>query len=192
MNINKQAVLTERPLSLMSDRRVVRGNTYSGAVAAGGHAKVGGWISELLFCIPDVLQPDDGSYIRRSGLRKSTKNHQERRIKFCKPQVPSAFFSSLGPDPLPSKKQVPGGVIPPVPGRRHMDLQTELWLEVIADRKEEKHVVVQATPTDTFSEIPAPSCQVVVTAGPREDKETQIYNNDPHLFVFDKEVSIAM
>ena len=70
-----------------------------------------------------------------------------------------------------------------------MDLQTELWLEEIADRKEEKHVEVQATPTDTFSEDPAPSCQVVVTAGAREDKETQIYNNDPHLFVFDKEVS---
>ena len=73
-----------------------------------------------------------------------------------------------------------------------MDLQTELWLEEIADRKEEKHVAVQATPTDTFSEVPAPSCPFVVTAGPREDKETQIYNNDPHLFVFEKEVSVTM
>ena len=176
----------------MSDRRVVRGNTYSGAVAAGGHGKVGGWLGELSICIPGVLQPDDGSYIRRSGLRKSTKNHQERRITFRKPQVPSAFFSSFGPDPLPRKKKVSGGVIPPVPGRRHMDLQTELWLEEIADRKEEKHVAVQATPTDTFSEVPAPSCPFVVTAGPREDKETQIYNNDPHLFVFEKEVSNTM
>jgi hypothetical protein len=40
--VNTSPKCTERPLSLMSDRRVVRGNTYSGAVEAGGHAKVGG------------------------------------------------------------------------------------------------------------------------------------------------------
>ena len=69
-----------------------------------------------------------------------------------------------------------------------MDLQTESWLEEIADRKEEKHVAVQATPQETFNEVSSPASQVAVTSGPREDKETQIYNNDPHLFVFDKEV----
>ena len=69
-----------------------------------------------------------------------------------------------------------------------MDLQTENWLEEIADKKEEKHVAVQATPTEAFNEVSAPSCQVVASSGPREDKETQIYNNDPHLFVFDTEV----
>ena len=69
-----------------------------------------------------------------------------------------------------------------------MDLQTENWLEEIADKKEEKHVAVQATPTEAFNEVSAPSCQVVASSGPRDDKETQIYNNDPHLFVFDTEV----
>ena len=81
-------------------------------------------------------------------------------------------------------------MVPPVPGRRHMDLQTEHWLEEIVDRKEEKHVGVQATPVDTLSDIHAPQySQVVAETGPKDDKETQIYNNDPHLFLFDKEVS---
>ena len=45
----------ERPLSLMSDRRIVRGNTYSGAPIAGGHAKVSALfllvIVDYLVCI---------------------------------------------------------------------------------------------------------------------------------------------
>ena len=69
-----------------------------------------------------------------------------------------------------------------------MDLQTEKWLEEIADRKEEKHVAVQATTQETFNEPCTPSSQVVLNSVAREDKETQIYNNDPHLFVFDNEV----
>ena len=50
-------------------------------------------------------------------------------------------------------------------------------------------MAVQATTQETFNEPCTASSQVVVTSGSREDKETQIYNNDPHLFVFDKEVS---
>eukprot|EP00092_Neocalanus_flemingeri_P033005 GFUD01035897.1.p1 GENE.GFUD01035897.1~~GFUD01035897.1.p1 ORF type:complete len:251 (-),score=86.15 GFUD01035897.1:89-841(-) len=160
--------LQERPLSLMSDRRVVRGNTYRGAVTA------------------------DGSYIRRTGPRNTI---QDRRPIFRTPHtynLKPANFTSLGPNPLPSRRLVPGGIIPPVPGRKHMDLQTEMWLEEIADRKEEKHVAVQATPQETFNEVSSPTSQVVASSGPREDKETQIYNNDPHLFVFDKEVEVVM
>ena len=69
-----------------------------------------------------------------------------------------------------------------------MDLQTDVWLEEIADRKEEKNAGVQATPQEKFNDPQTASFQILDTSAPREDKETQIYNNDPYLFVFDKEV----
>ena len=33
--------------------------------------------------------------------------------------------------------------VPPVPGRKHMELQTELWLEEISDKREEKEMATQ-------------------------------------------------
>ena len=36
-----------------------------------------------------------------------------------------------------------GQGLPPVPGRRHVDNQTDLWLEAISDKKEDREVGVQ-------------------------------------------------
>ena len=36
-----------------------------------------------------------------------------------------------------------GAGLPPVPGRRHADLQTDSWLEEISDKKEEKEMGIQ-------------------------------------------------
>ena len=101
----------------------------------------------------------------------------------------TSFLGQLKAALLRSKAvQVPLQDAWKVPYLSHL-LGARLKCYYSADMKEEKHLAVQATPTDTVGEVPASACQNVVTAGPREDKETQIYNNDPHPFVFDKEVS---
>ena len=111
-------------------------------------------------------------------------------------RLPTARFSRLGKDPLSSRRQSrrrSSGAwsVPPVPGRRHLELQTDSWLEDISDKREEKEMGVQVDMSDTWEEG-------VEGAGNKRlevkhnqnmvDKETQIYNNDPNLFVFDDEV----
>ncbi len=40
-----------------------------------------------------------------------------------------------------------GQGLPPVPGRRHVDNQTDSWLEAISDKKEDKEFGVQVVQT---------------------------------------------
>ena len=40
-----------------------------------------------------------------------------------------------------------GQGLPPVPGRRHVDNQTDSWLEAISDKKEDKEFGVQVVHT---------------------------------------------
>ena len=109
---------------MMSDRRIVRGNTYSGNIG-----NVSGNV-----------------HIRRRQLGgKAAGKHKQL--------LPEAKLSQLGMDPLgggSSRRRRQsvrreGGVwsVPPVPGRRHMDLQTDTWLEDISDKKEEKEMGTQ-------------------------------------------------
>ncbi|PAA47047.1 hypothetical protein BOX15_Mlig020095g3 [Macrostomum lignano] len=68
-----------------------------------------------------------------------------------------------------------------VEGRKHIDIQTELYLEELADRIEEADVQCQ---TDDF--LDRPPSPLFVPAKSGEDKETQILDNE--LFNFDIEV----
>ena len=101
-------------------------------------------------------------------------------------------MTEIGPEPFPVKvKKTTLSGVPAVFGRRHADLQTDSWLEEMTDNKDEKHVGVQAAPSDKYSEIsaagPADAVEVSTT---KVDKETQIYPNDPQLFVFEDEVKM--
>jgi len=68
-----------------------------------------------------------------------------------------------------------------VAGRRHMDVQTENFLEEISDRPAEKE---QDTQTDAFMDRPPSPLYIPKKTG--VDRETQIYEGD--LFDFDYEV----
>lgn len=70
---------------------------------------------------------------------------------------------------------------PPVEGRQHIDVQTELYLEAITDRIEEADVDCQ---TDAF--LDRPPTPLFIPAKSGKDVETQIYEGD--LFDFDLEV----
>ena len=107
---------------MMSDRRIVRGNTYSGNIGNGS----------------------GNVHIRRRQLGNKTAGKHKQLL-------PEAKLSQLGMDPLTSSRRRrqsvrrEGGVwsVPPVPGRRHMDLQTDSWLEEISDKREEKEMGTQ-------------------------------------------------
>uniref|UniRef100_A0A7S1UL06 Radial spoke protein 3 n=1 Tax=Phaeomonas parva TaxID=124430 RepID=A0A7S1UL06_9STRA len=71
---------------------------------------------------------------------------------------------------------------PPVPGRVHMDIQTEEYVERLADRADELDA---ATQTDAGMDKPIPVLFVPKKSG--VDKETQILDGD--LFDFDFEVA---
>jgi len=70
---------------------------------------------------------------------------------------------------------------PPVEGRQHVELQTELYLEALTDQVEEADVAAQ---TDEF--LDRPPTPLFVPAKSGMDVETQIYEGD--LFDFDIEV----
>ena len=101
----------------MSDRRVVRGNTYSGA---GGVAST-------------------STRIRRRELPGRGAGRGAGRGR---PSLPRPRLSLPGPAPLPPPGRAgrPGGVVAAVAGRRHQDLQTEPWLEELGERREEREV----------------------------------------------------
>ena len=146
--------LQDRPLSLMSDRRVVRGNTYSGTIA-----------------------PSRTSRTSLSIQRTVNK------------QPPSARLSQLGRNPLRGARSGTGKMsVPPVFGRRHQELQTEHWLEEIGDKREEKEMATQVNLSEEEGGTAAGKKRIEMTKVNVEDKETQIYQNDPNLFVFDEEV----
>jgi len=70
---------------------------------------------------------------------------------------------------------------PPVEGRQHIEVQTELYLECITDRIEEADVDTQ---TDAF--LDRPPTPLFIPAKSGKDVETQIYEGD--LFDFNLEV----
>jgi len=72
--------------------------------------------------------------------------------------------------------------IPPVSGRQHADIQTDLYLEEILDAVPEAHI---STQTDQFYDRPASPLFVPKKSG--EDVHTQI--EDGELFDFDYEVA---
>jgi len=83
--------------------------------------------------------------------------------------------------------------VPAVPGRRHLEAQTDQWLEELGDRTEEAEAGVQcgeeewgAGGGEGSSLLQPPSAPV------GHDKETQIFPNDPLLFLFDKEVVVVL
>ncbi|KAL3881695.1 hypothetical protein ACJMK2_028099 [Sinanodonta woodiana] len=69
----------------------------------------------------------------------------------------------------------------PVEGRKHMDVQTELYLEELSDRVEEADVEIQ---TDAF--LDRPPSPLFIPAKTGKDETTQILEGD--LFHFDVEV----
>ena len=62
---------------------------------------------------------------------------------------------------------------PPLDGRKHIDVQTELYLEEITDRIEEADVHTQ---TDAF--LDRPSTPLFIPAKTGEDASTQIEEGD--------------
>ena len=117
-----------RQLSLMSDRRVVRGNTYSGTIS---HHTTHSSIQ-----------------VKRRSVTANTRNTNR--------SVPSARLSQLGRNPLKGGRRGEGGpgrlTVPPVAGRRHQTLQTDQWLEEISDKREEKEMAVQVNLTDDWEQ----------------------------------------
>ena len=116
-----------RQLSLMSDRRVVRGNTYSGTIS---HHTTG------------------GIQVKRTSSNHSRNNNRS---------LPSARLSQLGRDPLKTgARKRDGGrgrlTVPPVAGRRHQTLQTDHWLEEISDKREEKEMATQVNLSDDWEQ----------------------------------------
>ena len=61
----------------------------------------------------------------------------------------------------------------PVEGRKHIDVQTELYLEELSDRVEEADVEIQ---TDAFLDRPPSPLFIPVKSG--VDVDTQIYEGD--------------
>ena len=116
-----------RQLSLMSDRRVVRGNTYSGTIS---HHNTNIQVK------------------RRSTTSTASRNNNR--------SVPSARLSQLGRDPLKGGRRREGGqrrlTVPPVAGRRHQTLQTDHWLEEISDKREEKEMATQVNLSDDWEQ----------------------------------------
>jgi len=80
-----------------------------------------------------------------------------------------------------AREQLKRRTPPPVEGRQHINLQTELYLEALTDQVEEADVAAQ---TDDF--LDRPPTPLFVPAKSGMDVETQIYEGD--LFDFDIEV----
>ena len=120
-----QARRESRQLSLMSDRRVVRGNTYSGTIS----------------------HHSSSIQVKRTGANNNKRNHNR--------SLPSARLSQLGRDPLKAGRRDGGQgrlSVPAVAGRRHMTLQTDHWLEEISDKREEKEMATQVNLSDDWEQ----------------------------------------
>ena len=136
-----------RPVNLMSDRRVVRGNTYAAQV------------------LPLSAQAE------LARAEKEAASMHRRRIKAAKVQAAQAQAAYQKRLNSPE----------PVEGRRHMDIQTEQYLEELTDKPEE---ITQVTQTDPMLDRPMTPTYVPFKTG--RDAETQIEPGD--LFDFEAEV----
>ena len=88
----------------------------------------------------------------RSGKRNSLFIQRSQNTNTNQP--PSARLSQLGRSPLRSgpRSGLSRLSVPPVPGRKHQELQTELWLEEISDKREEKEMATQVNLTDDWEQ----------------------------------------
>ena len=115
-----------RQLSLMSDRRVVRGNTYSGTIS----------------------HRSSGIQVKRTTANTATNNNRSLPSARLS-QLGREPLKGGG-------RRRDGGrgrlTVPPVAGRRHQTLQTEQWLEEISDKREEKEMATQVNLTDDWEQ----------------------------------------
>lgn len=171
--------------NLMFDRRVVRGNTYS---------------STGIF---NYQEKQTGPLIKRrpakqTSIQKTPRPEQYRRRGKLSdiPKLSPARISSPGPLPLGVTNPVltSSRQIPPIPGRRHLELQTEQWLETLTSQTEDTDAAVQCGPEEWEEGFGGQESdlQVSDTKPIGEDKETQIFPNDPLLFFFDQEVVVVL
>ena len=82
---------------------------------------------------------------------------------------------------MPTEREFARNEVPPVDNRKHMDIQTEAYLEELSDRVVEADIDTQ---TDAF--LDRPSAPIFVPMKTGVDRDTQIYEGD--LFDFDVEV----
>lgn len=183
-----------KPLNLMHDRRVVRGNTYSTVVVTQVANR------------PQVKPSEQGAgpLIRRSqgplgrgplGLNAHRKPEPRRRGRLSDvPRLSPARLISPGAAPLGDVSPPPGPTqVPAVPGRRHLEAQTDQWLEELGDRAEEAEAAVQCGEEEWGAGGGEGSSLLQPPTAPiGHDKETQIFPNDPLLFLFDKEVVVVL
>ncbi len=73
----------------------------------------------------------------------------------------------------------------PVPGRLHMDIQTEKYVEILTDKPPESE---QGVATEFY--LDRPPVPLFQPRMPAKEccKATQIFDEDPELFDFDKEI----
>jgi hypothetical protein len=81
--------------------------------------------------------------------------------------------------------------LPPLSGKKHSDIQTEQWLEEISDRAVEADVGVQTDEADAGGTRPQSPLREAFRP-PGLDKTTQIMPDDPDLFVFEEEVVLVL
>uniref|UniRef100_A0A7S4NE24 Radial spoke protein 3 n=2 Tax=Guillardia theta TaxID=55529 RepID=A0A7S4NE24_GUITH len=147
-------------VNIMWDRRVVRGNTYSAQV------------------LPATAVPDPVQLQKEAEKRKLSELKKRQKIRSSLARPRSLYHHH--PDTL-SRQTARPTTPDAVPGRKHMDVQTEMFLEEIADRPAE---VDADTQTDPFMDRPPTPLFIPKKTG--IDRETQIFEGE--LFDFDFEV----
>lgn len=137
--------------NIMYDRRIVRGNTYAQAGTVMRKNRFG----EFTIAQGGDVQQEQGSVL---APKKRNKKQADNLLK-----------------------KLRSGTPPAVDGRQHATLQTELYLEELADKVEENDAQAQ---TDAFLDRPATPLFVPAKTG--ADVATQILPGE--LFDFDLEV----
>jgi len=127
-----------RPVNIMKDRRVMRGNTYASLVA-----------------------PQDDAEIQK---HREAQTHRLRRAN--------------------QRKQAPG-TPEPIQGRKHMDIQTDTYLEELTER-----TIAFESETMTDFLLDRPPSPLFMPAKIGVEMETQIEEGD--LFDFDQEVELML
>jgi len=138
----------------MYDRRVVRGNTYAAQVVPAN-------------AIEEQPAATNAGSTRRAGQAPTASGHQGKSMKRMKT------------DKL---KDTSGADVAAVEGRRHADVQTDQYLEVLEDVIPEHD---NATQTDAFNDRPPTPMFIQAKTG--LDVATQV--EDGELFDFDLEVA---
>jgi len=138
--------------NIMYYRRIVRGNTYAQAGLVTRKNRYGGHMFDI------AQQRDQQSNTVLAPKQKSKRTNADTLLR-----------------------KLRSGTPPAIDGRQHATLQTELYLEELADKVEESDAMAQ---TDTF--IDRPSTPLFVPAKTGADVATQIMPGE--LFDFDLEV----